>query len=127
MAVSGLGEKLHATIQGIGEHMAAATADSAKAMAETVTTAVTRQVDVEKERPIQVVNTLPKYYGTLYQQQIEVIEKTLVPMLTAINENTAENVDVRKNLQKLVAFLRRRVDRQEKARKFGDNVETDQD
>ena len=47
-----------------------------------------------------------------------------MPVLGALNNHLDDNVDVRKNLKRLVEYLRQQIDGQKSAEDFGDHLDT---
>jgi hypothetical protein len=80
--------------------------------------AIGQTVASEQERPIQVVNTLPKYYGRLYQHHIDVIERSLQPTLEAVGQHIGATESIGDHLKKLVRYLRQRIEQQADAPGF---------
>jgi MoxR-like ATPase len=61
---------------------------------------------------IEVINTLPKYYANLYAQQIQVIEKTLIPAVEAMGAVLGQTLNAREHLGGIANELRALINRQ---------------
>ncbi len=72
---------------------------------------------------IEVINTLPKYYGKLYEHHIQVIEQVLTPALELLASQAGSTVLARKNLERIASDLRGMIDRTRSA----DRIELDGD
>lgn len=94
-------ERLVPLLNELGERIAAATVQ-----AGTAGTVVPK---------VEVINTLPKYYGKLYQHHIEVLERSLAPTLAAVGRNLANQDAVQAHLKELVQQLRALIQDQERA------------
>ena len=63
------------------------------------------------EPKVEVINTLPKYYGRLYQHHIDVLERSLAPAVSAIAEHLDQSDEIRQHLRDLVQQLRQRKEK----------------
>ncbi len=64
---------------------------------------------------VEIINTLPKYYANLYAQQIQVIEKTLIPAVEAIGAVIGQTLNAREHLGGIANELRALMARQAKS------------
>lgn len=64
---------------------------------------------------IEVINTLPKYYANLYAQQIQVIEKTLIPAVEAMGAVLGQTINAREHLGGIANELRALINKQAKS------------
>ena len=60
------------------------------------------------EPKVEIVNTIPKYYGRLYQHHVDVLEHTLGPALNAVSQHLSQGDEVRQHLRELVQELKQR-------------------
>ncbi|TVR15179.1 MAG: AAA family ATPase [Planctomycetota bacterium] len=100
-------------LEGLAEVLQRSQDNNANEQSQALATAIDRLgtvFDVESKRPIQVINTLPKYYANLYRHHIEVIEKSIRPALEALGKHLSSSGEIRDNLQQLVSYLRTRID-----------------
>ncbi|TVR41387.1 MAG: hypothetical protein EA402_12930 [Planctomycetota bacterium] len=89
---------------------APAASDASAALASAIGQ-LAQAVEAERNQPIQVVNTLPKYYANLYRHHIEVIENSLQPALQALGRHLDNSGAIANNLRELVRYLRKRADK----------------
>ena len=64
---------------------------------------------------VEIINTLPKYYANLYAQQIQVIEKTLIPAIEAIGAIIGQSLSAREHLGGIANELRALMAKQAKS------------
>ena len=64
---------------------------------------------------IEVINTLPKYYANLYAQQIQVIEKTLIPAVEAMGAMMGQTINAREHLGGIANELKSLMAKQAKS------------
>ena len=64
---------------------------------------------------VEIINTLPKYYANLYAQQIQVIEKTLIPAVEAIGAVIGQTLSAREHLGGIANELRALMSKQAKS------------
>ena len=64
---------------------------------------------------VEIINTLPKYYANLYAQQIQVIEKTLIPAIEAIGAIIGQSLSAREHLGGIANELRSLMAKQAKS------------
>ncbi|MFW5828634.1 MAG: DNA repair ATPase [Planctomycetota bacterium] len=69
-----------------------------------------------QERPIEIINTFPRYYGQLYEHHIAVLERTLAPAMQAIGMYLDR--DLKEPLQDLVQHLRSLIQRSRSAERY---------
>ncbi len=70
-----------------------------------------------KEPKVEIVNTLPKYYGNLYKHHIDVIEGVLVPMVKGLNEQIKNTDNVHALLMRVTERLNALSGRHEELQK----------
>jgi hypothetical protein len=63
----------------------------------------------------EIINTIPKYYANLYAQQIQVIEKTLIPAIEAIGAVIGQSLSAREHLGGIANDLRAMIAKQAKS------------
>ncbi len=83
--------------------------------------------DMSERGKVEIINTLPKYYGKLYEQHIEVLEHTLAPALTAITRHLDQSKDLRLPLKDLVSNLQKMINTNDTAQKLRDHRNDDND
>ncbi|HEX3135514.1 MAG TPA: AAA family ATPase, partial [Planctomycetota bacterium] len=64
---------------------------------------------------VEIINTLPKYYANLYAQQIQVIEKTLIPAVEAMGAVLGQTMNAREHLGGIANELRALMSKQAKS------------
>lgn len=74
---------------------------------------------------IEVINTLPKYYANLYAQQIQVIEKTLIPAIEAMGAVLGQTLNAREHLGGIANELRALMSKQAKSEVIEGRPETE--
>ena len=74
---------------------------------------------------VEIINTLPKYYANLYAQQIQVIEKTLIPAVEAIGTVIGQTLNAREHLGGIANELRALMAKQAKSEVLEGRPETD--
>jgi ATPase involved in DNA repair/ATPase family associated with various cellular activities (AAA) len=74
---------------------------------------------------IEVINTLPKYYANLYAQQIQVIEKTLIPAVEAMGAVLGQTMNAREHLGGIANELRALMSKQAKSEVIEGRPESD--
>jgi hypothetical protein len=78
----------------------------------TATTGATAAPLVIPAPKVEIINTLPKYYANLYAQQIQVIEKTLIPAVEAIGAVIGQSLSAREHLGGIANELRMLMEKQ---------------
>jgi ATPase involved in DNA repair/ATPase family associated with various cellular activities (AAA) len=61
---------------------------------------------------VEIINTLPKYYANLYAQQIQVIEKSLIPTIEAIGAMIGQSLSAKEHLGGIASDLRAMIAKQ---------------
>ncbi len=82
---------------------------------EALTAAATTAPTVIPAPKVEIINTLPKYYANLYAQQIQVIEKTLIPAVEAIGAIIGQSLSAREHLGGIANELRALMAKQAKS------------
>ncbi len=60
-----------------------------------------------EEQKIEIINTLPRYYGKLYETHIRVIEQSLIPTMDAVGKYLDTSYEFRKGLYDVVEYLKK--------------------
>lgn len=111
-------EKIRATLA------EAATSNAANAGGlsnEKLQTLVAMLAETQATRPatenkVEIVNTLPKYYGNLYKHHIDVIEAVLVPLVQGVYQQLREQQAAQTLLADVAARLKELMGRHENLR-----------
>ncbi len=61
---------------------------------------------------VEIINTIPKYYANLYAQQIQVIEKTLIPAVEAMGHVIGQSLNAKEHLGGIANDLRAMIKKQ---------------
>lgn len=108
-------EKIRATLA------EAATSNAGALSAEKLQYLVTMLAETQATRPatenkVEIVNTLPKYYGNLYKHHIDVIEAVLVPLVQGVYQQLREQQAAQTLLADIATRLKELMGRHENLR-----------